>query len=62
MCLYLSAYIPVGSLTSLFVILVGLLVERDQKYGGNVKYATYEEMEVAYAKEVSFVVIAVHVQ
>ncbi|XP_065908661.1 tyrosine--tRNA ligase, cytoplasmic-like [Dysidea avara] len=32
----------------------GLLVERDQKYGGNVKYATYEEMEVAYAKEVIY--------
>jgi len=36
---------------------VGLLVERDEKYGGNVKYAIYEEMEDAYAKEVSHVVV-----
>jgi len=44
-------------MSSLFFNAVGLLVERDDKYGGNVKYVAYEEMEVAYAKEVSCVVL-----
>ena len=35
---------------------IGLLVERDEKYGGNVKFVVYEEMEAAYAKEVSCMV------
>jgi len=40
---------------------VRLLVERDDKYGDNVKYATYKEMEDVYAKEVSHVVVIVSV-